>query len=353
MKQHYSDHYKVTTNRLTKQQVHTPRYTQTRPYNQIDYEILYQNIANDPLIRVILNYTNVDTIAQNIINLITYHLEQNSPLRTLQTKKKNAQPISAETKQLIIQRDSAWNQYIVSSSPEDLRDHRHLKIRVNKSLKNYKFMSQCQANLEAANSCDKWKNAKSQLGWIHHGGPKILIRAGQTITSPQRMADELNQNYIVSAAKTRQNIPKNCGDPLVNFKKLTEGKDLNLAFQPIRRHELYKIISSINPSKSSALDGLSMKFLNQIKEPLIEVLLHLVNSSIIQSKYPAPLKRTNVIPLLKKQKDPTSPDSYRGINLIPSVAKIIDKVILNQLSTHLEQNYLIPHHHHGGINNSN
>ena len=113
----------------------------------------------------------------------------------------------------------------------------------------------------------------------------MLIRAGQTITSPQRMADELNQNYIVSAAKTRQNIPKNCGDPLVNFKKLTEGKDLNLVFQPIRRHELYKIISSINPSKSSALDGISMKFLNQIKEPLIEVLLHLVNSSIIQSKY--------------------------------------------------------------------
>ena len=54
-----------------------------------------KNIANDPLIRVILNDTNVDTIAQNIINLITYHLEQNAPLRTLQTKKKNSQPISA------------------------------------------------------------------------------------------------------------------------------------------------------------------------------------------------------------------------------------------------------------------
>ena len=317
VKHHYSDHFMVTTNRLTKHQVNTPRYTQTRPYNKIDYNILCTNISNDPQLGVILNTTNIDEIAQGIIDLISYHLNSCAPLRTIQVKKKDIQPISEESRSLIQRRDEAWDQYVSTNDLDILRDYRHIKSRVNKSLKNDKLTAQSKINSEAVKSRDMWKNAKQQLGWIQHGGPKMIVKDGSPITSPQRMADELNVNYILSAAKTRRSIPKNTGDPILNFKKLTKDKNLNLSFHPIGRIELYKTIQSINPSKSSALDGISMKFLNRIKEPLMEVILHMVNTSIIQSTYPNPLKKTKVIPLLKKDKDPTSPDSYTGINLIP------------------------------------
>ena len=281
----------VTTNRLTKQQIHTPRYTQSRPYHQIDYISLCQNISNDPLIVDILNDPDVDSIAKKIIDLISFHLEQYAPLKTIQVRKKNNQTKSYETKQLILQRDQAWEQYLETSSIETLREHRRLKTRVTKQLIADRCQAQIKTNQEAVSSKGKWKNAKEQLGWIQHGGPRMLIKNGLPITSPQLMADELNQRYIVSAAKTRQQIPKNRGDPMINFQKLVNDKDLNLAFQPVRKHELYQIISQINPTKSSALDGISMKLLNKIKNPLMDVLLHLVNSTITQSKYPSPLKK--------------------------------------------------------------
>ena len=92
-----------------------------------------------------------------------------------------------------------------------------------------------------------------------------------------------------------------------------------------------------------------MKLVNKIKIPLIPVLTHLTNNIIVTTKYPTAFKKTKIIPLLKKDKDETSPESYRGINLIPALAKITDKVIYNQLLRHLESNDLIPQHHHGGF----
>ena len=136
VKQHYSDHFMVTTNRLTKQQINTPRYTQTRPYNKIDYNTLCLNIANDPQIMLILNSTNIDEIAQGIIDLISHHLNSWAPLKTIQVKKKDSQPISEDTKTLIQRRDEAWDQYTTSKDQDTLRDYRHMKAKVNKSLKN-------------------------------------------------------------------------------------------------------------------------------------------------------------------------------------------------------------------------
>ena len=39
------------------------------------------------------------------------------------------------------------------------------------------------------------------------------------------------------------------------------------------------------------------------------------------------------------------------MNLIPAIAKVIDKYILEQLLKHLDTNKLIPHQHHGGVHN--
>ena len=74
-----------------------------------------------------------------------------------------------------------------------------------------------------------------------------------------------------------------------------------MSFQPVGRLVIIKAIESINPSKSVANDKISMKLLKKIKEPLLPVLQKLVNTTIILSKYPNPLKYTKIIPLLKKK----------------------------------------------------
>ena len=59
-----------------------------------------------------------------------------------------------------------------------------------------------------------------------------------------------------------------------------------MAFQPVSRLQLVTALNAINPSKSSAVDEISMKLLRKIKAPLIPVLQHLVNITILSSHYP-------------------------------------------------------------------
>ena len=60
---------------------------------------------------------------------------------------------------------------------------------------------------EATNARDQWKHAKLITGWTKYGGPQMIIKNGEVITSPQRMANEINTDYIVRAAKAARNTP--------------------------------------------------------------------------------------------------------------------------------------------------
>ena len=65
-----------------------------------------------------------------------------------------------------------------------------------------------------------------------------------------------------------------------------------MAFQPVGRLQLCQAFDSINPSNSSANDEISIRLLKKLKAPLVPVLQHLVNITIISSHYPTPLKYT-------------------------------------------------------------
>ena len=86
--------------------------------------------------------------------------------------------------------------------------------------------------------------------------------------------------------------------------------------------------------------------LNVLSKPLT----NLVNKSIETKQYPQTLKKSKVIPLLKNNLKPTSdPASYRGVNLIMTIGKIIDKIVLQQVLTYLRENELIHEAHHRAL----
>ena len=127
-----------------------------------------------------------DKIAKDLIEIISFHLEEVAPLKIIQTKKKVTHFISQGTKEIIQQRDTTWTEYKTTSDQDTLRLHRTLKKRANKAIKQDKLNSQKNEMQEAAGSRDQWKAAKSQLGWQSHGGPKMLLKDGSPHHISQR-----------------------------------------------------------------------------------------------------------------------------------------------------------------------
>ena len=59
--------------------------------------------------------------------------------------------------------------------------------------------------------------------------------------------------------------------------------------------------------------------------------------------FPDLLKISKVVPLYKKDDD-SNLSNYRPISLLPSISKIFEKVLLEQLTTYLDNNNLIHNH---------
>ena len=98
-------------------------------------------------------------------------------------------------------------------------------------------------------------------------------------------------------------------------------------------------------------DDLSMRNIKQAANELLPLLLHLVNSVIKKTTFPQSLKTNKIIPIKKMEKYLTSSDGWRPVNVVNSLSKLIQRVMLGQLLQHLADNNLVGHQHHGSIRN--
>ena len=144
-------------------------------------------------------------------------------------------------------------------------------------------------------------------------------------------------------------MQKTITDPLINYQNITQHIQHEKEIHPITMIDVRETLNNIKTSNSTGIDLISIKTIKNIQKTIEHLLLKIVNLSITQINYPKSLKCSKVIPLLKADKDPTQPLSYRGINLISSIGKIIDRVVTKQLLNHLVENNTIPFQHHGAL----
>ena len=180
-----------------------------------------------------------------------------------------------------------------------------------------------------------------------HPLPKLINHNGVITSSPKQIADVINFTNLSIIKKLHRENPKVAQDPIEHYKKLMTNKNCQFQLRTITMSEL-RTMSKIKPTQSTGLDYISMKSIKEVFKSIEGAVLNLVNTSISTGWYPNNLKTSKAIPLLKQGKPPQDPQGYRLINLLPSLSKIIDKVVYKQVLEYLDTNTIIPHQHHGG-----
>ena len=175
---------------------------------------------------------------------------------------------------------------------------------------------------------------------------------GETLTSPKDIAKTMNHELLSKVAKAVRSIKKTDTDPLINYTKVMENKTCQFQLNTITMSQLMKSITSMKTSHSAGSDGISTFIIKKCLKQLQSPILNLVNQSISTKKYSKHLKEAKVISLYKVASPPkpvSEPSSYRGINLIMSLGKITDKVVLQQLLSYLLENSLVHEAYHRSI----
>jgi retron-type reverse transcriptase len=87
---------------------------------------------------------------------------------------------------------------------------------------------------------------------------------------------------------------------------------------------------------SAGFDDISPYLLIKCAPHIIKPLLELVNASIRDGIFPSILKKSVVIPIYKKGTEEDAAN-YRPVTLVPTLSKVLEKVIVSQLIIFLDK----------------
>ena len=91
-----------------------------------------------------------------------------------------------------------------------------------------------------------------------------------------------------------------------------------------------------------------MHILNKIKPTIAPHITHLINTIIHTNTFPDIFKISRITPTHKPGKPTTDIDSYRPINNLCTLDKIVEEHIQTHLNNYLQQYNIIHPNHHGG-----
>ncbi len=106
-------------------------------------------------------------------------------------------------------------------------------------------------------------------------------------------------------------------------------------FKAPSEREVSSVIMSLNNTTALGVDGIPVAVLKHLAPIIAAPLSHMILKSFEQAVVPSGFKKASVIPLHKKGKPPHLPSSYRPVAILAAMSKVMEKVVLRQVSPHL------------------
>ena len=161
--------------------------------------------------------------------------------------------------------------------------------------------------------------------------PPLLVN-DEFVTDIQMKANIFNKFFADQCTPL-----KNSSSLPVNQIFLTQSRLTSLDFN---EDERLKIIRALNINKAHGHDDISIRMIKICDKSLIKPLTFLFKMSVRSSHYPDIWKKSNIIPVHKKN-DKRLVNNYRPIFLLTVFGKIFEKIIFNKIYNFLSEEKLL------------
>ena len=262
-------------------------------------------------------------------------------------------------------RSRCKNTYFQNKTVENWERYRKLRNECVKLTKKVKREYYQNLNISSINDNKTfWKTVKPLFSDKNKNRSKIILVEDENIITDDKKNAEIMNEYFVNITKDLnisgimtetlpENIDVRCIDPIEkiihNYRNHPSICKINEIVKPTEKFSFHIVnesqieneICKLNSKKSAGYDDIPPRVIKDSVRVLKAPLTNLFNTSVEISHFPDDLKYANVSPLFKNDES-TSKKNYRPISILPSVSKIFERMMFQQV-TYFVSNFLSPY----------
>ena len=213
--------------------------------------------------------------------------------------------------------------------------YNHIRNKVNSTLrklrKNY-YTNRIQIN--EGNLTNTWKVLKEAIGQNDKtcSVDKIVVDDTNQ-TDKAKIADAFN-NHFVSIGEKIANSIEDCNEsPTANIQRVLT----KFEFQQVTAAQITKVVQRLVNGKATGIHNIPNKVLKDSVHLIAPVLMDIFNLSISTKIFPEDLKVLKVVPVYKSG-ERENLNNYRPISVLPTIARVFEKLLYGQLCSYLMNN---------------
>lgn len=282
----------------------------------------------------IYNESDVDIAYGNFYKKITYYYEKNCPLVSAKKKNKPKMPwITKAILRSIRKRNKLYKTYLTNPTFYNNNKYKTYRNKLTNIIRiSRKMYYSDQFDKAKSNMKYTWDVINDLIGKKGKNSPNDNFTMDNIPIKNEDISYTFNSFFV----NVGPNLANKLDKPNVNFDSyLYEPATSSMFFNPTNPNEIIEITKSLKLSKSKGHDGISNFLLKQIIHSIASPLTHIFNLSINTGKCPDTLKIAKVNPIFKKD-NPHEITNYRPISILPSISKILEKIIYKRVYKYLD-----------------
>ena len=159
----------------------------------------------------------------------------------------------------------------------------------------------------------------------------------ETVTGDENIAEALNSFFVNVGPSLSKELPESQSNYADYLLYSTQN---SFTFDEVSENDTLKLLCSLKESKSTGPDKINVRLVKDSAEVICRTLTKIFNSSLQQGIFPEDLKNATISPIYENG-DKSDCSNYRPISVLSNVAKILEKIVYNQLISYINENNIL------------
>ena len=338
-----SDHQPIYIIKKKQREIWKPEKFEGRTYKNYDYAKFKEGLISRNWGEY-FNNEDVEGKWQNLLNVIKEELDKLCPIKEHKISKMRPPYLTLELGDQMRERDYFYSKAKRTRDEDDWNIAKYLRNRVKSNIRVAKanYIKE-QLNANENNPLKFWRTIRDVFPADKNKNKlPVKLQGPQGVIEDDKIPDYINDFFINVGTNPHSKMTNRNS----NNNRNTVNPGLNFELEEVTQNTIDTLLRQINVAKSSGVDNIKARVLKDALEILSHHICILMNGSIKAQIFPQSLKEATVIPIPKKG-DVSQVSNYRPISLLPMPSKVLEKVVHQQLSDHIEEENLLSEFQHG------